>query len=388
MGKLLVFELKRFWKNKKNWMVLALLPMILVSFICINNSQDKSYQEWFRKQIYTERTEANRQVFGIKVTQSNFEEIYEETGNPDYLELIEECKRQLKIQEKWFTISTYILNKRNVNERLSYEIERDELLLSRHEEGQGNISFNLYNNAHPETLYAQLEVKRHLRQNSITPLSSPYEMTGHNFLSRMFAYPGFLIWLAVATFLTIDVFPLDITSGTYKNIYTTPYKRSSILLAKWFSSVINVLGVFIVCTVAFTTYFYVSSNFGNRYYPIMFGSSGIIPWSSAILYQLPMFLLTLILTVTLVQFITMQIKETNESFVVILSIVLFDFIIRGFIPLNNKFWYIYPLSGLDIQGVFSSNMNQGFWLLAQVTVLLTIIGLGVISITKFRREDL
>lgn len=385
----MLFEFKRFWKNKKNWLVVALLPLVLLSFILANNALDKQYQRWFIDQVIFERHDTEIQIKTILSSRDSLNFMYEETQDETYLEMIEGLNERLNTHRNWNLATMKILNqRRDLLGRLPYEIERDEILLSLHETGERNISLHLFKHADPTKLVNQLEIKHYLKDNNIVPLSSPFEMTGTNFFSSIFSYPGFLIWIALATILTIDVFALDMTSGTFKTIYTAPFNRSSILLAKWITSIINVLGIFIAYILLFAAYFFLSDKFGNTSYPVRFGPQEIMPWFLAMLYQLPMIIITIILTITLVKFVSMLIKETNESFVVILTILFTDFLIRGMIPINNKFWYIYPLSGLDTGGLFSNGTNTAMWWVTQSLVLLTTLALLLISITKFSKEDL
>lgn len=357
-------------------------------YIGINSHLDLKYQKWFKNQMMYEQAQSSLEMQSIKASKLAYEYVYLASNDPEDLEVIKSYEDQLAVQMQWYMTTRNILNERDKIERLKYEIEREELLLTFYESGERDVTPYLYEGSKPNYLKSSIAVKSYLYENKIKPLTSPFEMVGHNFITKFLSYQGLLVWAIIAVLLTVDVFAGDMTSGTYKTIYSFDGNRIQVIFVKWLSSMINVIGIFVFCIFIFAMYFYLQGNLGNINYPVSKNMMAIVPWFKTLPYTLSIAILMLTMVITLSYTVGVKIKGVSESFVIILSIFVADFMIRSFVPLNQNFWNYYPLTGLDAQGYFTYGNGMAAGAQIIVITILMIVTLGGITVYNFAREDL
>lgn len=377
--------MRRFWRSKKNIFIILSIVLIFIIFIGVNKHLDQQYQKWFKDQMMFEQTEIGFEIQSLKSSKNIYESIILEPDDADGLKILESFDEKIGLQTRWYMITRNILNERDRFERLVYEIERDKLLLEIHESGEKDVTPYLHAGSNPDYLNSSVAVKSYLYENKIIPLSSPFEMVGHNFMSKVLSYQGLLLWAIVTVLLVVDVFASDLESGAYKSIYTVNGNRIQVIIAKWLSSIINVLGLFILFVSMFMLYFYLTGNLGDVNYPVSKSLIGTMPWINTLLYVIPLSILSLVFVITLTYAVSMKIKEVGESFVIVIAILFVDFILRGFVPLSQNLWHYYPLTGLDAQGYFNYGNGSGH---IMTLILLVTMTLGAASLYKFVHDDL
>lgn len=368
-------EMWRFWRMRKNVWIVVCSFLIFAGFVSINTVLDGRYQTWYEEQIRFEQMATSMELQSLNASIAAYESTHKD------FKALEDRKA---LTMRWYMITRQILNEREPIDRLVYEIEREKLLLELYEKNQRNISYYLYPGMDAETLYDSIEVKTYLLKNAIVPLSSPFEMVGHRFISRVLSYEGLLIWGLITVLLSTGVFVDDMTSGAYKTLYSINGNRAGIIAVKWCVAVVNILGTSVVCLLIFTGGFYLMGQLGDLNYPVVKAGVGCVPWYSTVfpvsVYVL--FLMSFLVTVSLA--VGMKLKAQGETFIVMLVVFLFDFLLRTLLPMSEPFWCYYPLTGLNAYPVYAERTLNTLW----GAPVVGSVFIGLFAVYRFTREDL
>ena len=242
MKRLLFIEYYKLFRNKKNWL-LILACIVLFLFIGIQNmSLDRQYMEHRLDYLEDEadsamlmRDDLEKKMTGLDKSSKEWEQLKEEY---DYWAWETEASRLLS--GYYHNVNTVYGEDQKIAE---LSIQRNQKLIDAiHKEYTGMLY--QFSTPQREVEESQKEIyimqklldnnKEELKENpSLSFLySSPYEMNGFNYLAR--AFDGILyIFVIMLLYLFIsDCYTKEMEQGSYKFYMTTPYKRTTIILAK------------------------------------------------------------------------------------------------------------------------------------------------------------
>lgn len=342
MLNLISFELYKFRKSKKNWLLLFAIFLLTFGIGGYYVVQDNAYDA---------RKEAVYQSYSATATY-NIDALQQEltSGNSDKTLLKEELAFWNDKKTKVLTLASYHRGdvEMNMSEFLMYQMDRYKNL----QEGfkQGYVIDTISEaEVKEEMAYIQYFI-----DHDIVPYHSPYEMNAWNFLYLFFSNGSMILLCALLFFLTQDIFVKELEDGSYKTLYTSSYTRVSVMGAKIISGLIVSIGSVGVSILIGAVSFGLFYGCGSLSYPYLIDSS--IQLCGSLLINIYVFMsCTLAFTITLSMLCSVLCKQSSSSFLLSCSWLLLAYMLYNmdsgvvnarYIPTNYLYYEAYIGSGL------------------------------------------
>lgn len=224
MISLITIELKMFFRQRKNWLVLICLLLLSMFFIHSNIKLNQMNEEY--RGILLSNNISHLQDAILRMTNES-NEIY----NNEIERLNQEITYMQKMQnaivmEDW-------------NEYLRNEIasERSEL--------EGILSGGLVSSTTVEELEESIAIKEILIDKNIKPIFTEYAMSSWNFIPLFLTGNTMFLIVFVIIYFASSIVASDFEKGTYKLVYNLPLSKLKIYLSKLITALaINYAWVF------------------------------------------------------------------------------------------------------------------------------------------------
>lgn len=380
MKSLLVFERKKFWRKSTIFTMIFFAIILSLSVFLLQYQNLKSVQE-YKKNLSMESFQIENKVKSLKIqiymTEDAIkEEMANENADEEFLEQLNEQKEELlktlDIYEKLLEYDKELQRNYDKPERLSIDIKRIKFVLDNFE----LITKSSYVlDVSEKQLTQDLNRLKYLRDNNIVPLESPFEATGQNFLLLQTKYPFSLIWTILLILLFYDMYSLDFETGAYKSLYTKEYGRNKIFNSKCLFSILNALVISIILLGMSTIVATLVNGLASTIYPVEYGETSMVPWSSAITQMTPAIILGIVFTISLTLLLSQIFKNGANIIIIMISLFIMDYSFREVFLEQSLFWKIWPFSFLNLKAVFSNKnvMHLGMILLL-LNILINLIG--------------
>lgn len=375
MKSLLVFERKKFWRKSTIFTIIFFAIILSLSVLLLGYQNLKSVRE-YKENLSMESFQIENKVKSLKIqiymTEDAIkEEMANENADEEFIEQLNEQKEKslkiLDIYEKLLEYDKELQRNYDKPERLSIEIKRTKFVLDNFE--LITKSSNVLDVSEKQ-LTQDLNRLKYLRDNNIVPLESPFEATGQNFLLLQIQYPFSLIWAILLILLFYDMYSLDFETGAYKSLYTKEYRRNKIFNSKCLFSILNALVISIILLGMSTIVATLVNGFGSTIYPVEYGETSMVPWSSAITQMTPAIILGIVFTISLTLLLSQIFKNGANIIIIMISLFIMDYSFREVFLEQSLFWRIWPFSFLNLKAVFS---NKNFMYLGMILLLLNIL---------------
>lgn len=306
---LFFFDLKNLFKQKKTWIIMGILCILSVFLINDFNNRSKVFDDYQIISVQSRKVRFEEELSRLNITIDTgmfYRDKIDVSNVIEYKDsvnlLLDSLHRQeISIIEKdWETyhkeqlfydywyVSNYlsdITNLRNqklIDEslgifQLQTEVKKlmnypDLVFSSRYEIGMTNVmkDFKYFYKNH--LLYSYHIVKNEIYTQPV----HRYTMNGSTFIYHFFAQ--FWIYIFVLQIL-LNFNEVDDSRnyGTSKLIYTLPYKKSKIILAKFFISIYSTLIVILVPLILVSFILHIRDGFSQMNFPVLVNS---IAWNS------------------------------------------------------------------------------------------------------------
>ena len=383
------FEWKRFWKDNKNYFLILVIIAILFTFTFFLKALDKRYQRKYITKLNFEKSNVEDYLTNINIQIDIYEDILEANEDVDIKNILDKLYIEKEFFVNWYSVLMELYpNKNNVVKRLPHEIKRNELLLQGESKNIIGLEIIGIVNNDLESLRQETAMKKHILDKGIKPLSSPYELNLQNFYFILLSYPFSLIWVLTIFISCLDIVAEDFTCGSYKTLYAGKYERNKIYFSKLIIGVLNSIIVWLVSLGVCSIYIIFKESIGDFNYPVYFTTKGIIPYKNALLMQLISIFLFWLLAVSMVQLLSIIVKDGLNTILLLFTILIFDFSLRELLPISNKFWNFYLLNILE-GNVFISNIeSNALWLFSIVIQIVWLLILNIYGLKRIRYEDL
>ena len=246
----------------------------------------------------------------------------------------------------------------------------------------------------------QLNYINYLLENEIPGVINPYTLNGVNFIRNFFTGSNIIVVLIFILLFLIDSYVIELRDDCYKTIYTSPLKRTKLLLSKIISSyILTLLIVFIGILLGFLL---VSLIFGlgqlSSPVQVNEGVNGLnlivknisqeyLPLSTVTVINFISFIVFLLFIVVLS--ISLSVYTSNDilSLGVMISLMIVTYCIHSidsFININrlfNPFSYIF-FEDLSKYELMTTNF---YGVIMQLTLSVLILGLTTL---RFKKKDL
>lgn len=226
----------------------------------------------------------------------------------------------------------------------------------------------------------------YMKEHQIDMYRTPYEPNLLNFIMMLFENEMIILLIMVSAFFLIDQICQDYDYGSYKNVYTIPCKRSTIMSAKVISSLIMITVSFFAALLLFSWIPYIQYGLGSIEYPYM-RNHELLTYLPLLVRTIPFVMVILLFYMTICALAANLFKSTTNTLLFMSGILLMVYLGVQFFGLHHPlitwlpFFYIYPLD------VVFGGYDYSYWICI-VAGILSIIVLYLIFCRTMEKMDL
>ncbi|WP_195838022.1 ABC transporter permease subunit [Tissierella pigra] len=396
MNKIIRNEIYKFFKSRKNILIIILFFAYLLGINYYNSKQYDIYMRDTAKFYEGKYKRAGSILASNQLMLEKFEDLS--------LQKREELEREIKFYSgerlKLILISSvYEEDNPKTYERIvSTQNSRYRDIIKNIEENNIKEEFLNENNFTMDDLHKGIYINQYILDNEIQPIINPYTMTGANSLVRFLDGNNLIIIMIIIALLSMDIYLSEVEEGSYKLSYTQPYKRNQIFFGKVVSIII--ISTILVVVGAIFNFAMVSiiHGVGNMNYPFVtteainklaFNNQGQYMILSLVNYVIRGFILLfpiLLFTIVLTLGISIITDSSGKTLGFSTMIIGLAFILKNFVSRHSIINLIYPYSYLYIKDVIEVNNNSNYLLGIMLNSIMAIV-LFVISYKKFIHKD-
>lgn len=396
MNKIIRNEIYKFFKSRKNILIIILFFAYLLGINYYNSKQYDIYMRDTAKFYEGKYKRAGSILASNQLMLEKFEDLS--------LQNREELEREIKFYSgerlKLILISSvYEEDNPKTYERIvSTQNSRYRDIIKNIEENNIKEEFLNENNFTMDDLHKGIYINQYILDNEIQPIINPYTMTGANSLVRFLDGNNLIIIMIIIVLLSMDIYLSEVEEGSYKLSYTQPYKRNQIFFGKVVSIIIISTILIIVGTIFNFAMVSIIHGVGNMNYPFVtteainklaFNNQGQYMILSLVNYVIRGFILLfpiLLFTIVLTLGISIITDSSGKTLGFSTMIIGLAFILKNFVSRHSIINLIYPYSYLYIKDVIEVNNNSNYLLGIMLNSIMAIV-LFVISYKKFIHKD-
>ena len=391
------YEMHRFIKSRKNWIVLALLLVLLFAMNFTSYEKARAHHAQTVQWHYSKGKMADS-WFGFLVKFA-----------PKYLDALEMDEALLEIQKKYYERETQILFTLHMYYKgdspdyyktiFETEIKRYQQMIETLDEGKIAPDAILDKDMDRQRLINEILLRETVLEKDLAPMVNPYTMTATNAMVQFLKGDYLLVFLMLIGLLTMDVYLSEMEEGSYKTAFTHPVARWKILMAKLV--VCTVVSTFLLLATASIHYLvsYVITGPGNWQYPMVTQSNlfsiirsheNVEPIIITTGEYVALGMFSLILsTLFMVSFIVLASVLTDSGRATLgLSVLLLvvAFITGNFIPSHFLIHRFYPFAYVYLDHVIKMTHSSLYGVGLMISGCGILI-LSALSIFVFNRKD-
>lgn len=368
MISLITIELKMFFRQRKNWLVLICLVLLSMFFIHSNIKLNQMNEEY--RGILLSNNISHLQDAILRMTNES---------NEIYTNEIERLNQEITYMQKMQNA----LLMEDWNEYLRNEIasERSEL--------EGILSGSLVSSTTVEELEESIAIKEILIDKNIKPIFTEYAMSSWNFIPLFLTGNTMFLIVFVIIYFASSIVASDFEKGTYKLVYNLPLSKLKIYLSKLITALaINYAWIFTFLLGCFGILAIIVGT-GDGDYPYKLHAHGTDFYVSAIQFVgmasgVLLLLITFIVCLTIG--LSIFLRHSHLTFIITVAIVF------GLNRLVNPevvsdYTHLNPMIYLDITNTLKGNLILLFKNaqinLNTVVPLLVILSLLIIVISSY-----
>lgn len=397
MKKIIKNEFQKFFKSRKNIIILILF---LAYVFGINFYNLKQYNSYMKETAETYRSKY-MQADGILSQNALRLEKDEDLTDEDKEELEKDIEFYNVERNKLMLIAqTYKEDKENkYNYALIAENDRYKNIIRGIENGVIEKGFLEEKVLDMEEIHKKMYINQYILDNDIQPILNPYTMTGANSLIMFLNGNNLLILIFFIALLSVDIYLSEVEEGSYKLAYSQPFERKEIFLGKVI--VITIVSLAIIALGALLNFIIISTIYeiGDMNYPfvtrenikdLFFGGNdigySILPLWKFVLMGFVLLLPILLLTIALIMCISIFLDSGTKTLGFSIMLLVLAFIFNNFISKKSIVNLIYPYCYLFIKNVIEVNTRSNYLFGILLNISITIL-LFIMSYRKFIYKD-
>ncbi|WP_353093581.1 ABC transporter permease subunit [Tissierella praeacuta] len=398
MTKTIKNEIYKFFKSKKNIIVIILFFAYL---LCINFYNLKEYKIYM-KEIKQEYLNNYAQADGFFMGNARLLVSRSDILTDEEIEEIEKQMEFYKVERSKLKLieGKYVNNRPEYyRDILIYKNERYENIIKGLNDGVIKEDFLLGKNSNIEEIQKEVALNQYILDNEIEPVINPYTMTGANSLVMFLKGNNLIILVFLIALLSIDIYLSEVEEGSYKLSYTQPFERKDIFLGKVIT--ILIISMLLIVLGAILNFGAISSIYevGNMNYPfianeninqIVFNNNNteytIMPLWKYVLLGFGLLLSIVIFTITLIICISIFTDSSKKTMGTSIMLLILAFIFDNFLTKQSIVNLIYPYSYIYIRNAIEVNKRSNYLFGILLNSLMS-IGLFIMSYYKFIQKD-
>lgn len=381
---LLRIELYKVIKSRKNRILLLMLVIYSVASIGVQYNQSKTYMQEQGGYYLRLADYSGLKAAAILTEISNMESL----GIP--IEPVQEARLELftNLSKAQGSIGFFMQN--DLKSDYSFIVYSQVRLFQNIIEGLESDLFTkeeiLQRNYQLDDLKQELAIAEYLDSHQEEIVLNPLKVTGVSGLRAFLSYQNVFIIAIFVLFMTLDVFLIENTGGTYKLMMTLPHSRWSIYVTKVLTMLITALLVIIAATLIRFSVSAIVGGTGSWSDPVVsrenlqvlsfVGRSATPNIISSLKFLLRGFALLSFVMGALVLLFAMVAAvndQVDQTLFIVLSTLLLTFILGILLQKASSIHMWYPLMSLFVSDVIQVTKNMNFMLSSLLN-----LGLGVI----------
>lgn len=397
MKMLILYEINKFFKNKKNLIIIALFFLASAAMMFYNINQNEDYMDTMGRG-YTDKSRYSSGLAGTLNTILEFQGYVDGESVEHTLKRVDYYTEEANYlkgmgyfysenKEKDFKFIN--VNKNKLYTSMLNAFKEDVITLEEVEK-RGYT---------PRKIEQLSQYTKYLIDKDIQPMINLYEINGANGIVMFLKGVNLIICIFLIALLSVDIYLGEVSEGSYKLSFTQPHERKYI----FFSKVIVITGVSVALILVTAALNFVVFRFlggmGNWQYPMMakeslmmisFNSLAsellILPlWKYVLMGFLLLLLLTLF-TVMLVLYISISTDSNSKTMGILVMLIFLAFIFGSFSSESSVVNLWYPHSYLFMEKVIGVQNRSNY----AIGILINTIGsiiLFILSFLKFKNKD-
>lgn len=397
MKTLIGHEINKFFKSKKNLLLIGLFFLFSITMIFFNIYQSKKYMDT----IGRGHTNSARYSSGLAATLTNVleEQGYVEDESPEMT-----LKRiDYHTQEANYLNSMGLFYSKNEDKDFKYiNMVKSKLfasILTALEEDTISIKELRRRGYDLRQLELLSKYTKYLVDVDVQPMLNIYKPDGGNGMVMFLKGPNLIIFIFLIVLLSVDVYLKEVSEGSYKLLFTQPYERKRIFFSKAIVTVGVSMALILVSAVFNFIVLTLMGGVGDWQYPMMSNVSLmglslnsltpnllILPlWKYVLMGFILLIPLTLF-TVMLIFYVSIATDSNNKTIGIIIILIFMAFVFSTFLSEESVINLWYPPSYIFMEKVISVENRTNYGIGILLNSIGTII-LFFLSYNKFKSKD-
>ena len=297
MKNIILFELKKFFKKKKNIIIAVIYSIFILCFFSYIGIVNSIYPYDYI-QIETERYESSKSSYSMLKEQLNS---FTNKKHPNYIQVsveeVEKLKSEIDIYSKMNQLYEEVIESYENNEVTNLIIKQLEILNLQKE-------FKLINaNTFIPSYESEIVKYEKLLEIGVMPINTISDMSGLNFIRENLYGMTFIITIALILLIG-DSFASEEKNKTYKLLITLPISKNKIFTGKVIGNIIGGLSITLVPILISFIVISCINGIGSWSYPVEIFNNGVI----RIVSTIKILIISLVIICLLAIFITILIS--------------------------------------------------------------------------------
>ena len=389
-------DIYKFFKNKKNLMIIAILFIFTMAMVGYNYRQSTVYMK-NRGDYFSDKHRYSTSVAATLQTLLD-NEVY----NGEDPEMIQKRIDYYTLEGKNYQSLGFFYPKDQEKDYKYINNVMNNLYLSMirgYEEGVIDLEEIVKRGYDIRAVNLLADYTQYLADEDIQPLLNTYKVNGANGMKLFLRGENLIVLLILISLLTADMYLKEMSEGSYKLLLTQPHARKKIYLSKVIAmSCISLILIFSLALVNFILSSAIGG-IGDFSYPLMSKQSLnmvtlngmnesllIIPLWEYVLRGCALLLALTLFTVMFILMISILTDSNNKTLAIAIIIIAISYGFNVFLDKSSAMNLWYPHSYLFIQNVLEVNNRSNY----QMGIIITILCGGVsflLSYLKFVSKD-
>lgn len=394
---LLKFNLKKELKKNTNIFLIIVIFLYFISIIPLMNYNDRIYKNDISKETIEKES-----TFQLErtISRQEMEEDNSKTSEAK-LDMFKSIHSKYVVEKHYYKL--YANGK-----EMTQKDKESVLAASKNFRGEVIEGYELgyidddwlsRRNLNLDQLKTEYDYFTEIQKSGVDYEINPYTINLKNYFTFIFEPMNIFIIMVLVLILSVDTYLDDFEDGTYKTLYSSPYKRSSLLINKFLSkTIVNLILILIPATIS-SIIVWKLYGLGGFNYPMNVSKSVVdfkllssnnpiyIPYIKAFKIQLLGFISIIVFQTIIVSVMTILFKDRDRSFSIAIFLMVVSYISFIF---NISVKYLNSLNPwyyMNLNSIFSLNNDTTIFYGIILQLVLALTGIGL-SIGVFNKRDL
>ncbi len=388
MNNIVRFEIKKFFKNKKNIASIIVYIFLIIFFIGYSSFVE-SLLETSDIEIHKENYINSKNNYNIiKNILEDLKSKNELSDDKESNKQIEKLSKEIDLYNEYYLTYEEIIKsyeEKNIYEYLKLNLKRYELDMK-----FINLGYDYYNK---EDIQCEINIYRKLIDLKTLPIDINWSLKGFNFVKNIFIYFNLVISIFTIIFFA-DSFSGESKNKTYKILLNQPISKSKIYFGKIIGNGISTLISILVPLIIFFVLLCIFKGSGYFQYPIKVISNNGYQIVSIGILMLKSFILLIaliIFTIALTTFFSIIFDSITLSMITPIGIYFLLENILFTTEKTSKIVNLFPITITKFSSIIYDydfkytgvNLSIIFYITVIYSILL--LGIGLVYFNKYKR---